>query len=187
MNINNSYISLDWNKLSDTPVGNDDEIAGFFFSAIDEELPWLIPVPFGNEIDHYYFQSWNGLMEFNDWFRDQRREMNKEVIDPLAALFMDFGLLHEDTTFTPNPIKKGITFTSGWLIGAIPPPEVKALLARAESLDLDSIQSEFHLAIQRMPCDMVPNKEMIQHWILSLITGLRSTISADRGIIIGAA
>lgn len=184
MSVNNSYISLDWSRLGSVP--KDDDFAAYLFDEIDDEADWVQMVPFGEQIDEYYFESWNGLMTFNDWFREQKSAMDQTFVKQFSALFMDVGLLHTDA-FAPAPIKQELDFPSDWLLASLPPAVVAELAARAESIDLEQTAREFQSAVDKAPCDMVPDGQSIADWVAALRDGLRASANAGHGIVMGAA
>lgn len=185
MSVTNHYVALDWQRLESVPP--DDDLPSFLFDAMDDDASWLAPVAFGDQIDHYYFESWNGLMEFNDWFRQARKGMDPSCVKEFSALFMDIGLLHRDDTFAPDPIKKAAGDPDGWLLAAIPPADVTGLAARADAMDLATVAREFQAAADKAPCDMVPDGATVAGWVASLRDGLRATANQGQGIILGAA
>ena len=185
MSINNSYFTVEWPRLESAPKNN--ELAGFLFNALEMSEEWLAPVPFGNQIDRYYFESWSGLMEFNDWFREARENMDPQTVDKFSSLYMEIGLLHRDDTYAPAPIKRGFEASNDWLLAAIPPEEVAVLAEKARSIDLKRVEIEFQNSVNNSPCGMVPDGATIVRWISSLADGLDTTAKSGRGIIMGAA
>lgn len=185
MSVNNTFIAVDWARLDAAP--KDNELASYLLNAIDAAEEWLCPVPFGDQIDHYYFESWNGLAEFNDWFWEIRKNIDVNIAKEFSSLFMEIGLLHRDDTFAPALTREGFELSSDWLLASIPPNAVANLAAKAEAIDLERVAQEFQGAIIQTPCEIVPDGTTVSKWILSLRTGLRSTADSGRGIIIGAA
>lgn len=185
MSVNNCYLAVEWGRLDTVPKG--EEFSTCLFEAMDEEDGWVGDVPFGEQIDSYYFESWNGLMEFNDWFRERRKSMDQAFVAAFASLFMDVGLLHKDDTYAPSPIKKGLEFEDEWLLASIPPGDVAGLAERAQALDLAVTAREFQAAADAVPCDMVPDGETVAQWVEALRDGLTATVKAGRGIVMGAA
>ena len=186
MGVENSYLAVDWLYLVSLPK-TDDEFAASLFEAIDNEADWISDVSFGEQIDPYYFESWNGLREFNDWFRERKQSMDQAFVKEFSSLFMDVGLLHKDDTFAPSPINEEFLSSSDWLLASIPPARVADLAKRADAIDLDTVTREFQQGVDQMPCDMVPDGATIAQWVASLRDGLRATVNSDRGIIMGAA
>lgn len=142
---------MDWDALTRLESEDGQGAPSVLFGALDENASWLRPVAFGEQIDRYYFESWTGRLEFNQWFQERRADMDDGVVGQRVSLFMEVGLLHDDETAAPSPMKKELTFATEWLIGAIPPGDVKVLLARAESLDLTGLQPEFETRSKRRP------------------------------------
>lgn len=187
MSVNNQYYTVDWNELI---AGSNQAAAGFddFTSdALDAEAPWIEALEFGPQIDPYYFESWNGLMKFNDWFRAQRKMMDDRVVGPFARLFLDVGLLHEDATYAPKPILEGLEVESEWLLGAMSPDTVRRLVERADALDLKALENEFQRGLENAPCKMFSDEVTIGSWVLALKDGLLATMKQGRGLILGAA
>lgn len=185
MSVNNCFLSIEWTRLDQIPEG--DEFWTCLYEAMDDGADWLGDVPFGGQIDSYYFESWNGLMKFNDWFRERRKSMDQALVADFASLFLDVGLLHKDTTYAPDPIRKDVVLGGEWVLAAIPPEDVADLARRAEALDLEVTAREFQAAADAVPCDMVPDGETIAQWVAALREGLRATADAGRGIVMGAA
>lgn len=185
MSVTNIYIAIDWSRLD--AASHDEDLAGYLLDALDAAEDWLCRVPFGDDIDPYYFESWDGLTEFHDWFREVRGAMDSAIVAEFAAVFMAVGLLHRDDTAAPDPIKVGVDFSSDWLLAAIPPDLVARLASRAEALDLDRISQEFQRAADQLASEMVPDGATMANWLLALRAGLRETADAGRGMIMGAA
>lgn len=185
MSVNSQYLSVEWSRLSSR--FKDEDFVEYLLEAYDRNAKWLGDVQFGKQIDPYYFQSWHGLIAFNDWFRNIRKKMNPEFVKDFAAVFKDAGLLYKDKTYGFHPIKKGFDFEDDWLLASIPPEDVRELLERVQRLDLKQTEVEFQSAIEKVPCDMVPDGATIAQWVEALKDGLSAVVAQGRGIIMGAA
>lgn len=187
MSVTNSFLEVQWEAFLDAWAPPDEELPRILFDALDENAPWLRFVPFGAQIDRDYFDNWSTLLDFGDWFHEQRSSMDETTISPFASVFTDVGLLFDADTSAPTAFKGEFEIESEWLIGVIPPADVLSLLARAESLDLVALQQQFSAALAVAPLDAFPDGTTVTHWVQALADGLREAAAAGRGIVVGAA
>lgn len=185
MSVNNSFFAIDWSHLKAAP--KDDDLAGYCFDALDAEEEWICKLPFGEQIDDYFFESWDGLIEFSDWFHEVRELLDEGICGKIESLFTGLGLLFDQETIAPDPMRLGFDFVGSWLIGSIPPKEVEEFKALADSINLNRLKKEFDRIVEDNPCELIPDGETMVNWVGSIQTGLRTTANIRRGIIIGAA
>jgi len=185
MSVNHSYFSLDWSRVPDV---NNHKDFDFLFELIEEEaMPdWIGDVPFGSQVDNYLFSSWSGFMSFKDWFMEARDWMDHGLVSNFTSLYQDVGLLMDDS-YSYVPIKKDITIQDDWILGAIPPSDVKSLLERCQKIDVSSIASEFQKALDRKPLDLFVSGKTVRDWVTALHDGLSAVSEKNFGILIGAA
>ncbi len=182
-----TYLSIEWPKAE--ALAKQEDFDGALIDAQDDEAEWLDRVPFGEQVDSDYFESPYLLMDFNDWFRDEKSTMDQAFVKAFSEVFMDAGLLHTDES-AHNPINKGLgdlSESSEWLLGAMPPADVAELAKRAEALDAGKATREFQAALDRTPCEALPDGETAGQWIEALQEGLRAVAEARRGILVGMA
>jgi hypothetical protein len=184
MSVNHSYYSLDWEKISQIEAQGSIE---FLLEEMEEsEMPdWISEVPFGRQVDGYYFSSWVWLMDFKEWFDKVRPIMESPTVKDFAALMQDVGLLMDDD-FSFVPINAGVDFEDEWLLGAIPPGEIQKLNERASGIDTGILLEEFQNALERHPSDQIESGKFIRDWFFALKEGLVAVESRSFGIILGA-
>lgn len=189
MSVENSYFSVEWTKLEEIPEGI--SMSSFLWEAVDEE-PWLCRFPFGPQIDEYAFTSTRAHMIFSDWFRDIRGTMDHRLVGEFSSLFMDFGILYDDSydcvpiAELPDAIVAAVN-VEDWLVGSIPPERVIDLLSRAKKIDLVHVKEEFQRALDQVACDVLEDGGQVVDWMLSLTAGLEEVVAAKRGVIMGMA
>ncbi len=186
MSVESSYFSVDWPKLQELPAGID--LGEFLWEAVDEE-PWLSEFPFGPEIDDYYFSSTRCHIFFSDWFRDVRSTMDPALVEEFSSLFMDFGILYDDT-HAPVPIfeqPNGFVPSGDWLIGLMPPTRVVDLYSRAKKINLLRVRKEFQRALEQTPCEVLEEGAVVVDWIRSLTAGLEEVAGSRCGVVMGMA
>jgi hypothetical protein len=185
--VTNSFLEVQWDALLRVSALPDEELPRILFDALDENEPWLRCVPFGAQIDRDYFENWSTLLEFSEWFHEQRPFMDEDTTSPLASVLTDVGLLFDADTSAPTALKGELEIDSEGLIGVIPPADVISLLARAERLDLVALQQQLSAALAVAPLDAFPDGSTVTSWVQALADGLREVAAAGRGIVIGAA
>jgi hypothetical protein len=187
MSVDSTYFSVDWNHLPELPCG--EELASALFGGVEAGAPWVRPVPFGKQVPPPIFESWMALVTFSDWFHEQKRGMNRQFVRAFTSVFKDAGLLFGEDDSAPHAIKinKELDPSGEWLIAAIPPASVAELLAKAEALELQEAEREFHRALEEESCEVLPNGAAMVAWIEALREGLAATSAGGHGIIAGAA
>lgn len=185
MSANHQYYGVDWSRI---PEINEDGNLDSLFEVMDEEpMPdWIFEIPFGQQVDGYFFSSWAALMEFKDWCEEADDSLNAKIVSEFSSVFKDVGLLMDDD-FAFVPVKEDIAIEDDWLLGAIPPGKVNELLGRMNQIDETALSDIFQKAVELHPSEVVESGEFVQAWFQALREGLAAVSARGFGIILGAA
>lgn len=179
------YFAVDWSRIPGiNEIGNLDDL----FEAMDEEpmADWIFGIPFGPQVDGYFFSSWAALMEFKDWMEEAAASLDSKVVEEFSSIFKDAGLLMDDD-FAFVPIREDVDVEDDWLLGAIPPAKVTELIDRMNRVDHRELVNAFQSALDRHPSELIESGEFVLAWFQALKEGLLAVSARGYGIILGAA
>ena len=187
MSVENVYLSADWEELPN--IDAELPVYQVLCEAIDTE-DWICEVPFGSQIDAYYFSSTRAHIYLSDWFREAKGSMDRKFVYNFSRVFTGLGLLADDNhAFVPfREPPDGFEAVDDWLLGVIPPARVVDLLSFIGEIDLDVAKKEIRRALRKTPAEGFPENEVVvSDWIAAANVGLQHVADAGWGIIIGSA
>lgn len=186
MSVDLLFFSVDWQRVPELPRGA--AMGRPLIDAAEDGEAWVRFVPFGEQIDDYFFTSYTWAAKFSGWFHQHKESMNPAFVAAFASVFSDIGLLFDKDDDAPVAIKLGgLDPGNEWVVAAIPPVEVADLSRRAGALDPGQAEREFQQVLDAGgETDFVPEGAMISAWIEALRDGLAATSAAGHGIIAGA-
>lgn len=92
MSVTSIYLAVDWQQFLQT--GQPSNVEECLDAALENDAPWIRTFPFGRKFDRYYFESRKALIEFDDWFRAVRTQLNLvHAPEPKARLDPDTDLI----------------------------------------------------------------------------------------------
>ena len=111
----------------------------------------------------------------------------RKAAESFQTLFLDFGLIHEDSTLKLKPINRTVDAPGEWLIATMSPDDVRLLNDRAAGINHQELTAWFDAALALKPCHLVENGKTPVAWIGALKAGLEDTVRKGEGIAFGMA
>jgi len=188
MSVSSIYLAVEWQPFLENAQRPDIETQ--LDDAQENEEAWIRSFPFGKQADEYLFESRNALSRFDDWFRAVRRQIPAApggAVESFRAVFLGFGLMHDDDTLELKPINRLAGPDGEWLIAAMSPEDVRLLRDQAAAINRRELDTWFDAALARKQCDLMKSGESAVVWLDALQAGLDNVVNKHEGVIFGMA